>query len=160
MKKCIKCGKTVITVSKKSAWCVDCLQSALDDAVGTLDRLSRSSKDREKVLDEIDTAIATKMANAAEATLMSSKFAMWNKEVHASPKQVDRIKRAASVKIVSYDPITETAIIKGSKNYEYETSFFSCTCGDFVSRRLPCKHMYKVAAAYGGIDFLDFLSYR
>ena len=38
-----------------------------------------------------------------------------------------------------------SAFILGSEGNVYKTSFISCTCMDFQKRKLPCKHMYKLA---------------
>ena len=38
-----------------------------------------------------------------------------------------------------------SAFILGSGENVYKTSFSSCTCMDFQKRKLPCKHMYKLA---------------
>lgn len=38
-----------------------------------------------------------------------------------------------------------SAFILGSGENVYKTSFNSCTCMDFQKRKLPCKHMYKLA---------------
>lgn len=38
-----------------------------------------------------------------------------------------------------------SAFILGSEGNVYKTSFSSCTCMDFQKRKLPCKHMYKLA---------------
>ena len=38
-----------------------------------------------------------------------------------------------------------SASILGSEGNVYKTSFISCTCMDFQKRKLPCKHMYKLA---------------
>ena len=39
----------------------------------------------------------------------------------------------------------DSAFILGSGENVYKTSFSSCTCMDFQKRKLPCKHMYKLA---------------
>lgn len=38
-----------------------------------------------------------------------------------------------------------SAFILGSEGNVYKTSFISCACMDFQKRKLPCKHMYKLA---------------
>lgn len=50
----------------------------------------------------------------------------WSPTIHAIPQQQDRICRMES-------------------NPEYNTTLHYCTCMDYRKRRLPCKHIYKMA---------------
>lgn len=37
----------------------------------------------------------------------------------------------------------------------YRTTLVSCTCPDFKERKLPCKHMYRLASEFGLIELPD-----
>ena len=50
--------------------------------------------------------------------------------------------------LLSYDPETKTAEIRGQSSNVYTTSDKSCTCPDFQKRLKPCKHMYWLANWY------------
>ncbi|MCE5324761.1 SWIM zinc finger domain-containing protein [bacterium] len=70
-------------------------------------------------------------------------------ELHADPEQ---IKRQESAMQVNLDPMqidleTSTCAIK-----DYVVSLDSCTCKDASLRRLPCKHMYRLAHELGVFD--------
>jgi len=47
------------------------------------------------------------------------------------------------------DHINQTGIFKGSGKNPYTTTLNSCTCRDYFVRRLPCKHMYRLAMELG-----------
>lgn len=69
-----------------------------------------------------------------------------SEDVDAHPEQVKRMERAKSAKMapVSIDYIEQTAIFSGSGKKPYETTVDTCTCRDFFTRRLPCKHIYRL----------------
>ncbi len=78
--------------------------------------------------------------------------------VHNSP---DQIKRLASAKKADCTPISiskeeESGVFSGSHG-TYSTTLESCTCVDFSRRRLPCKHMYRLAMELGVYEG-DFVS--
>lgn len=50
---------------------------------------------------------------------------------------------------LSVDPTTKTGIFYGSGKEPYQTSLASCTCNDFVRRKKPCKHIYRLAMELG-----------
>lgn len=155
MGKCWKCNRQgpSLAIGPKSGLCIDCLEEACEIATATLEKLSKGGQERAQVLDQIDTITATEVAEKAIAEAKDSAFAIWDASVHSTPDQLNRIRRSISVKIISYDPDTQTAVVAGSGKSTYTTSFSTCTCGDFISRHLPCKHMYRLAAQYGGVDF-------
>ena len=66
-----------------------------------------------------------------------------------SEQQQSRMMRAASGEVVvkSIDKKARFAHFVGSKSYK--TTLLSCTCPDFKKRRIPCKHMYKLAGDLG-----------
>jgi len=158
MPKCARCGKSgpFLPVGK-SGLCIDCLEEANEIAIKTIQMLRKGGDDRKKALDAIDAVAAADVAQQAEADLEKSAFSYWDTSVHSSPEQLARIRRSTSVTILSYDPETGIATCKGSGKNPYTTSFLTCSCGDFIARRQPCKHMYKLAALHGGVDFSAYL---
>lgn len=159
MGKCWKCNRQgpFLAIGPKSGLCIDCLEEACEIATSTLEKLSKGGQARAQVLDQIDTITATDVAEKAMAEAKDSAFSKWDVSVHSTTDQLNRIRRSASVKIISYESDTQTAVVAGSGKSTYSTSFSACTCGDFISRRLPCKHMYRLAALYGGVDFSKHL---
>lgn len=75
---------------------------------------------------------------------------VWDPSVHRANGQLDRIRRAATDKrltVIEYDGDFGTATIKGAEGNTYTVSGERCTCPDFRTRGLPCKHMYLLAMA-------------
>lgn len=76
----------------------------------------------------------------------------WNdKDLHTTPDQLKRQKSASEPKLapIGIDTVNKTASFKGSSKTPYETSLYTCTCRDYFVRRLPCKHMYRLANELG-----------
>lgn len=76
-------------------------------------------------------------------------FEVWN-GVHDAP---DQKKRIASAKSASCTPLsvtldTSSGSFSGSHGI-YETTLESCTCIDFMRRKMPCKHIYRLAIQLG-----------
>ena len=71
--------------------------------------------------------------------------------IHDDPEQLKRIEKARSskMKILSIDKENQSAVFAGSGKTPYETTLISCTCRDFTVRKLPCKHMYRLAMECG-----------
>lgn len=67
-----------------------------------------------------------------------------NKELHQDNEQLKRQKSALKLHIISIDEKNNTGIIN-----DYEVTLYSCTCVDFNRRKLPCKHMYRLAHELG-----------
>lgn len=71
-------------------------------------------------------------------------FGTWEPSTHTT---LDQIKRIVSGQKISSSKIQLTgdssAIISGSGSEPYNVTLDSCTCFDFVSRKLPCKHIYR-----------------
>lgn len=65
-------------------------------------------------------------------------------EVHSTEDQIKRQKSAAKVCVESLDIENKIAVING-----YDVTLCSCTCRDYSVRRLPCKHMYRLAIELG-----------
>lgn len=76
---------------------------------------------------------------------MTEELSLWTErfaDLHAKPSQLKRQKSATSIPIRSehLDISSSSVAIK-----DYAVSLDSCTCIDFQRRRLPCKHMYRLA---------------
>lgn len=158
MAKCWRCGRGgYFTPIGRSGLCINCLEDASESALSILAELRKGGEARKKALALIDTETAKDVVEQAANELESSDFSMWDASVHASPDQLVRIKRSRSVKIINYDESRQEASIAGSGGTVYTTTLSSCSCGDFIARHLPCKHIYKLAALYGGVDLSKYL---
>lgn len=78
-------------------------------------------------------------------------FGVWDESIHMPEDQQKRIKSAekADATPLSVDKDAQNGVFPGSGKKPYETTLDSCTCGDFVRRKLPCKHMYRLAMECG-----------
>ncbi len=80
---------------------------------------------------------------------------LWNKwsDVHNSPDQQKRIASAkkSACTPVSVDQSACTGTFKGSSG-THTTSLDHCSCVDFNRRKLPCKHMYRLAMELGAFQ--------
>ncbi len=80
-------------------------------------------------------------------------FGNWEENVHTDYEQIKRI--AFSQRItsenVTVDTQKETAVITG-RDGTYDVSLNHCTCYDFDSRQLPCKHIYRLASDLGLLE--------
>lgn len=80
---------------------------------------------------------------------------LWNKwsDVHTSPDQQKRIASAkkSACTPVSLDQSACTGTFKGSSG-THTTSLDHCSCVDFNRRKLPCKHMYRLAMELGAFQ--------
>jgi hypothetical protein len=74
-------------------------------------------------------------------------FGEWNEAVHNSEEQLKRIEKAksGSTTPLAIDSKNKVGTFKGSGNNPYSVTLTSCTCGDFINRFLPCKHIYRLA---------------
>lgn len=86
------------------------------------------------------------------------KFGKWEENIHSDVEQIKRIASAQHISSgkVSVDPDSETANIAGSDGV-YSVTLDSCTCFDFQSRHLPCKHIYRLAYDLGYLNDLPVL---
>ena len=84
---------------------------------------------------------ALKYANLTQ----EQKWERWA-SFHEQTDQVRRIERAITetYNIASYDEIDGKAVFIGGSG-KYKTNLLKCSCPDFKKRKLPCKHMYKLA---------------
>jgi hypothetical protein len=80
-------------------------------------------------------------------------FGNWDSSVHSEEDSVKRINSASKAVCTpaSIDREAETGNFSGSSG-EYKTSLSSCTCIDFIRRKKPCKHIYRLAMELNYID--------
>lgn len=81
-------------------------------------------------------------------------FGNWEESLHREPKQVGCRKRASTVVLQNIDTAIGTALAEGSGEQPYDVSLESCTCGNFIGTKKPCKHMYRLASELGLIEEL------
>ena len=77
----------------------------------------------------------------------------WDSSTHHKPGQFDRLKRAVEqnrIETVAYDSAYKVAKIKGTSGNYYITGPYGCSCWDYKTRLLPCKHMYHLAIRLEG----------
>lgn len=80
----------------------------------------------------------------------------WDYIIHEDEAQISRQGRAMTYPF-SFDinQKTQTAVFSSTSVMPYyDTTLHSCTCGDFESRRLPCKHIYRLAVELGIIEII------
>ena len=87
-------------------------------------------------------------------------FGPWP-EQNAGPDEEKRLTSAQQSKTspTSIDREHETGVFYGSGKLPYQTSLAACTCNDFVKRKKPCKHVYRLAMELGIIP-LDYKTGR
>jgi len=85
------------------------------------------------------------------------KFGAWDSVLHEDGEQQRRIAtaRKADTTPASVDRENRAALFKGSGKIPYETTLDFCTCGDFIKRKLPCKHIYRLALELDGGDVVQ-----
>ncbi len=78
-------------------------------------------------------------------------FGKWPENVHATAEQQKRLESAKSSKTTPahIDKENEKGIFPGRGSTDYHTTLESCTCVDFARRKLPCKHIYRLAIELG-----------
>lgn len=78
---------------------------------------------------------------------MYDEWKQWDASVHDHWEQVKRRLIGEKIKSskVAVDRETGTAVIVGSKGTPYLVDLLSCNCVDNSIRRVPCKHMYRLA---------------
>ena len=67
------------------------------------------------------------------------------------PNQCSRMAEALSpdFTLKSLEKDFKRATFANAKGRKYTTTLLKCSCGDFHSRKLPCKHMYTLAIELG-----------
>lgn len=80
-------------------------------------------------------------------------FGGWPVDIHNSKDQQKRLESAAKAEVtpISVDGEEQRAVFFGSGKEPYQTTLTTCTCSDF-RRRLPCKHIYRLAMELGEIE--------
>jgi len=156
---CVKCHRDEanLIIGSKTGLCIDCLESEHEALTQMIEMLKNGGDDRKAAIAALDEAKMADVTAKASVDLKDSPFSVWDDSIHMQPSQLGNIRRSKSVKILSYDAGSKTAIVAGSKGHTYETSFDRCDCGNFISKHLPCKHMYRLAAEFGGVDFSKYL---
>jgi len=80
----------------------------------------------------------------------------WQKweNCHASDEQRARMRQVINedLTVKRIDKATRSGSFVGKQRGLYCTTLASCSCADFKARKLPCKHMYKLAYDLGGFD--------
>lgn len=66
-----------------------------------------------------------------------------------------RLVSALSQNMKLKPPFDISACILGNGSEAYRVTLHSCTCKDFMMRRQPCKHMYRLAAEVGALISFD-----
>lgn len=146
--KCKNCGKSGFYMEVSSTGlCIACLERAVDSAIKTLEALHSSKSEREKFCKELDK---TEEEEAIEKAIRA--FGGWDISAHKADGQFARMIRSNSVKFKNIDKKKMEAEAIGSSG-AYAVTVDSCTCGDFVKRHLPCKHMYRLAEECGKANF-------
>lgn len=81
-------------------------------------------------------------------------FEKWDGSIHYAPDQVKRRLSGEKIKCeaISLDTASMSAAIIGSDPEPYSVTLSGCSCFDFTSRGLPCKHMYRLADELGLSD--------
>ena len=82
-------------------------------------------------------------------------FVHWMVDKYNTPFQKSRRISAKSVVIDYYDANTKTAYIKEDDSTQYMTTHRFCSCPEFQSRELPCKHMYALMIQDGVLSADD-----
>ena len=86
-------------------------------------------------------------------------FTDFPKDIHTEDEQLSRMRRATDKWIYLF-PSTftgQSAKIMGTSCEIYETSFSACSCMDFYKRKLPCKHMYRLAFFSKRMNAFDWI---
>ena len=72
----------------------------------------------------------------------------WTADYHIMPRQEERQRSALNsqiMSIVSLDKTKGQACVHGESGLDYNIDSNGCSCSDFQTRQLPCKHMYFVS---------------
>lgn len=77
-------------------------------------------------------------------------FTDYDSSIHCDSEQIKRIKSASASKLTPLvvDYTNNTGVFQGSSS-KYDVSLEFCPCGDYRRRKLPCKHIYRLAMELG-----------
>lgn len=81
----------------------------------------------------------------------------WDVHIHEDPLQIAREGRAMTYPFdfeIDYDNATGTFSSTTDLPF-YTTTLSTCTCYDFQGRKLPCKHIYRLAVELGKIEIIN-----
>ena len=86
-------------------------------------------------------------------------FGNWDASIHNDFEQLKRIAFSQRIKPenITLSPDGESAEIVGTDGV-YDVTLSRCTCYDFQSRNLPCKHIYRLASELGYLSDLPTLN--
>ena len=86
-------------------------------------------------------------------------FGNWDENLHNDYEQIKRMAFMQRIKPenVTIYPQNQSAKIIGTDGI-YKVTLDSCTCYDFDSRQLPCKHIYRLAYELGFLEDLPKLN--
>lgn len=81
-------------------------------------------------------------------------FFDYSDEIHDNVEQRKRFESSLkkNIKILSLDTDAASAEFEGSTGDTYITALSGCSCMDYSIRKLPCKHMYRLAVECHLID--------
>jgi|GEM_PF-6001916 len=81
----------------------------------------------------------------------------WDVSIHEQPEQIERQGRSMRYPFVLFDLDFNKKNVKFSSSSDlpyYQTTLHDCTCYDFEKRRLPCKHIYRLAVELGIVEIV------
>lgn len=98
----------------------------------------------------ISTGLQAKVRNNFVVVFEHIGWSNWNESVHFVSGQYERMERSLleNMEVLENDFIESKATVRDWDGNIYSVSDAGCSCEDFVSRRLPCAHMYRVAMEY------------
>lgn len=81
----------------------------------------------------------------------------WDENLHESQEQINRQGWAMTYPFsFEIDRDKETGIFSSTSDLPYyKTTLSHCDCGDFQTRHLPCKHIYRLAVELGYIEMIN-----
>lgn len=80
----------------------------------------------------------------------------WDYSIHCDKSQTDRQGRSITYPFTfKINKYSQSARFSSTSELPYyDTTLSSCTCMDFQERKLPCKHIYRLALELGIIDIV------
>ena len=80
----------------------------------------------------------------------------WDYNIHENPEQIERQGRAMRYPFTfDINNEEESGVFSSTSSLPfYNVSLKHCTCMDFESRKLPCKHIYRLAVELGYIQII------
>lgn len=84
----------------------------------------------------------------------------WGNHIHQQQEQIKRQIRGAleGTRPVSVNRTAMTAQFSGTESI-HTTGLTQCSCADYRNRKLPCKHMYRLASELGMHQLMTGISY-